>query len=382
MSLYSGKLRKTDSMLGSDRMLRAHHKNAVFSKSLEDRKCKFDITCNKRLSKLQQEICDVYFNEYIPLKEQSNKIKDYLPKLPGSFMGSNWRKLASIPGTKKGFNMRLPNIHSMALVSSAMSEENADKTDSFLDLLRQQGDGNNQIMKKSNGKNVKPAKESESPSSLWDDSDTEDPVLQIEEKRLEIIKAAIALTSQPAKPTEVHKPQQYRRSFLTNLRRESRLLWEKDLLKQFGDLDERREKCSKYENIIKTSAHSEEADAISDVTDLQALDDKLWRSSLSKNHILNSNDADEEEEDLASDHDSNISHNNEECDSLSSLEIEHNISKGISKFSTRSDLPVHNIEHDLYVPEPSPDIYSVFSEGTDSNTSGSSFTVSDADSNA
>ena len=114
----SGRPRKIDFMAGSERMLKAHHKNAVFLKSLENKKSYYDSNCNKSLSRMQQEIYEVYFNEYMPLKEESTRIRQHLPRL--SHRPPKLTKPAKLPGKEQ--RLVLPGINSTSTMSSFVND--------------------------------------------------------------------------------------------------------------------------------------------------------------------------------------------------------------------------------------------------------------------
>ena len=357
--------RKLDFMAGSERMIKAHHKNAVFHKTLEDKKTAFDEDCHKRLSKVQHEIYDVYFNEYVPLKEEANRIQQRLPNIrTGDFL-PRLKKLATIQGPNGKMGTRFPEVHSLCLVSAAYKdseEEKSKRTDSFLDLLRQR-ENERSINKKKKDKKTADHNLA-TPSSFWPDSDSDDS-LPIDENRIKILKTAIALTSQPAVSPEPRKPRRLRRSFLVSLRRQSKVVWEEDLLKRISVSQPKERKMLTEIGEMKNSA-------VSKTQSEEIIEDVLpWRPSVSKNRILNDSEESDDEHNLAlQSHQYRKSFERRISRSRASIESTLSDTMSIRKKSHSKlfDPPVHDME-DLYGSESSPDIFSVISEATGSFSS-------------
>lgn len=351
-SLTAKRPRRVDFMSGSERMLKAHHKNAVFHKYLEVKKNAYDITCNKRLSKVQQEIYDVYFNEYIPLKQQAKDIQNKLPRINDGQLDDRWTKLASIPGTRRGTRVRLPEIHALSLMSSDLKKSEKDKTKSFLDLLKQ--------TEQENMDNRKANRCFKSAGHVWSDSESDD-TQEIDEERLRILKTAISLTSQPAPTPVKRESRRLRKSFLSNLRRQSKIVWENELLSRIGS-------CNQTLTEEPTSLQNEPS-ADTAATETFARDEPRWQPSLSKNRILNSDDESDCSEFVFPERGSRI---------MTPFCLRTSVSPH------RRDFPVDSMENDGYTPESSPDIFSVTSDSTSGSVSssyyGSSGTVSDDES--
>ena len=357
-------------MAGSERMLKVHHKNAVVSKSLEHKKTEFDSDCHKRLTKIQQEIYEVYFNEYLPLKEQSNQIRT-LPKMV-KIMPHCKRRSRLMKGNKDV--LKLPKIsHScdIGTVMNSSSKYQIDSAANFLEDLRRR--------KTKQGKHLLlpaiPAKERTyaakqgsqftdrglSACSLWMDSAVKtDDCSELDEKRLQIIKTAVALTSQPPKTPEFAKrKKRYRKSYIMGLRRQSRILWEEELLARARGLATRM-------NDQDSSFKDEEQ---KETQELQSVQDRKWKPSLSKNKIFN-DDEDGNDDDMVFNF----------VDRLAQSP-HHSVVSDIQPTgrSSMSDIPVHDIEQDLYHPETSPDIFSLTSETTGSSYSESFSSLEDGD---
>ena len=368
--LVSRKPRTIDFMAGSERMLKVHHKNAVVSKSLEHKKTEFDSDCHKRLTKIQQEIYEVYFNEYLPLKEQSNQIRT-LPKMV-KIMPHCKRRSRLMKGNKDV--LKLPKIsHScdIGTVMNSSSKYQIDSAANFLEDLRRR--------KTKQGKHLLlpaiPAKERTyaakqgsqftdrglSACSLWMDSAVKtDDCSELDEKRLQIIKTAVALTSQPPKTPEFAKrKKRYRKSYIMGLRRQSRILWEEELLARARGLATRM-------NDQDSSFKDEEQ---KETQELQSVQDRKWKPSLSKNKIFN-DDEDGNDDDMVFNF----------VDRLAQSP-HHSVVSDIQPTgrSSMSDIPVHDIEQDLYHPETSPDIFSLTSETTGSSYSESFSSLEDGD---
>jgi len=355
MSLYSNKLRKQDCRVGSDRMLRAHHKNAVFTKTLEDRKNVFDKTCSKKMGKVQQDIYDVYFNEYIPLKEQSDKLREFLPRISNHHLDSRWRKLATVPC---GSNVRLPQIHARSrFVSVGDAEFEKDRTDSFLDLLREK-------QKQTKSMSTRFAKDAH---PGWGDSDDDEPVSEKDRKRFEIIKSAIALTSQPPTPPKPRRPRRIRRSFLVTLRRESIMVLQNDLLNKYPVTGIRKNTSA----ILGDTAKA-------DVT---------TREDQTNNDQDQNNKQSENDDNKQADDDANVDNNNNvDGKDPDSDDDAVDLSEQVRSMTSvgggnEADARLYGGRQggDPYTPGSSPDVFSVISEADDSYLSDSSLDYTDTD---
>jgi hypothetical protein len=193
---------------------------------------------------------------------------------------------------------------------------------------------------------------------------------------LKILKTAIALTSQPAVSPEPRKPKRLRRSFLVSLRRQSKVVWEEDLLKRIA--------VSKPKENKKMSEKDEnESDDLNNtpgvVENISKENTIQWRPSFSKNRILNESEESEDDQNLAQFIENRLLQSHQIRKSIerrlsrSRASLESNFSEALSIKRSHSKLfdpPVHDME-DLYVSESSPDIFSVISEATGSYSSGS-----------
>jgi hypothetical protein len=341
-------------MAGSERMLKAHHKNAVFNKALEDKKTAFDADCQKRTSKVQHEIYDIYFNEFVPLKEEVNKIQQRLPNIPDSMGMQRMEKLATIHAKATGTKTKLPAIFSRSIVSNEYGKSDQQRTESFLDLLRQQ-EMEHQQERRLRGADPR-AKDNASPQ--WPDSDSDD-FPQIDKKRLEILKTAIALTSQPAKSPEPKTSRRLRKSFLFNLRRMSKVVWEEELLK-------RVEIQPNSTAEIRATDKYDQKEGISVKNDS---DTPLSLPLFAQNKIINENDDSEDDKTLLRLSFSQIRPQSQSTDSnLSDTRRE----------SRYSDITTGDID-DMIFSDSSPDVFSAISERTGSYLSSSSYSSGSSD---
>ena len=347
--------RRMDFMLGSERMLKAHHKNGVYFKYLELKKNAYDANCNKSLCKIQQEMYDIYFNEYLPLKDQA-KNTTLLPKLQDS-KPPRYKKIATVKG-KEQF-LKLPNIETSDIFAH---EKNKHKSsECFIEALRE----TEAIHKKETPPDIDYVAGDEyrsarpfSRCSLWpDDISNYSMPPEIDEHRLKILKAAIALTSQPAPVQDCSiKPRRLRRSYVLNLRRTSKLLWENDLLMRAGPPPKRKKQDSMISELDCSSRKS--------LGDFNSAIVKT-KPSIFRNRILNDEDDD----------DSDIVFQFTDRQSRGSFaSILNGVIGKTPLVSFCSDAPVHDIEADLYNSESSPDIFSVISERTGSSYTDYSYT--------
>lgn len=187
-----------------------------------------------------------------------------------------------------------------------------------------------------------------------------DDCSELDEKRLQIIKTAVALTSQPPKTPEFAKrKKRYRKSYIMGLRRQSRILWEEELLA-------RARGPEMHKNDQDSNSKDEEQ---KETQELQSVQDRKWRPSLSKNKIFN-DDEDSNDDDMVFNF----------VDRLAQSSHHSVVSETQpTGRSSMSDIPVHDIEQDLYHPETSPDIFSLTSETTGSSYSDSFSSFEDGD---
>jgi hypothetical protein len=56
------------------KILRVHQRNMVHARYLQNNLNTLEANCNRNLNKVQQEIYNVYYSEFLPLKESKRKI--------------------------------------------------------------------------------------------------------------------------------------------------------------------------------------------------------------------------------------------------------------------------------------------------------------------
>lgn len=307
--------RRVDVMTGSERMLKAHHKNAVFHKTLEVKYKAYDATCHKNLSKVQQEINEVYYKEYVPLKEQAKQIQNRMPRIMNVHPASSWTKLATLPGNSVWTRTRLPEIHTLPLVSNRFREKQDNITAKLINNMTAKKLSRWKIEAKVTSK-----KETKLAQCYLSDSESDD-MPYIADDRLKILKAAIALTSQPAKQPESRTERRRRNSYRYTLRSQNKLEWERDLLSRAGTRAQK-------ENV--TSAEQEPGTAKTEETERLS---GLQQASLWKNKILNSDvERDVDDNDYIRDNDRLVLSRN----SSSRASLTLGITSSASFFSTRN----------------------------------------------
>lgn len=337
--------RRVDVMTGSERMLKAHQKNAVFHKTLEVKYKAYDVTCHKNLSKVQKEINEVYYKEYIPLKEQAKQIQNRMPRVMNVHQASSWTKLATLPGNSVWTRTRLPEIHTLPLVSNRFRGKQDDIKEKLI---------NNMTEKKLSKWKIEAKVTSKKDRKLahyLSDSESDDMPC-VAEDRLKILKAAIALTSQPAKQPESRTTRRRRNSYLYSLRSQSKLEWERDLLSRAGT-------CELKENVTSAkqepgTANNEEAKRLSG----------LWQPSLLKNKILNSDvESDVDDDEYARHNDRLVLSTN----SRSRTSLTSGITSSVSFFSTRSGDSFVCSKDDTILIDSESETHSVISKYTNSS---------------
>ncbi|OWF43167.1 hypothetical protein KP79_PYT06548 [Mizuhopecten yessoensis] len=258
---------RLDFLAGSERLLRVHHKNSVFSRDLQHCLDKLDITCRKNISKFQQTIFDVYHNEFVPIREEANALR--LPKLPLTVMNvtaadrtrtvthkSYHDRLVtgqSREAHKRSSSYTLPRIKNGTIRTNAplsvpcytRSPVNIAPLEYSLKQILERPPTQRQYV----GTIWK--KELDKTTILNNDSDIEDSS-SVNSKTLQTIKNAIALTSQPSKPRISSNEKILRKSFLLRLRRTSKSVCHSEMLQQVDGAEQQ----SRNDLINKTPSES------------------------------------------------------------------------------------------------------------------------------
>ena len=247
----SGQYKGVDLVAGSEKILRVHQRNMVHARYLQNNLNTLEANCNRNLNKVQQEIYNVYYSEFLPLKESKRKIdkqhtvtrqgnKKYGLAVEGKvkqnciFPGVNsnthhGRSLAtmSISSSLSDDVVRLPPISDNTGKMDTIERKKQEQTPIPLSvILKLPKEDRSKIMGK-----WKEDFERCCPSVVSRAEHDLSP--NIDKDRLNTIKSAIALSSQPPKITDdLKKNRKLRRSFLINLRRESRVVWNENVLKR------------------------------------------------------------------------------------------------------------------------------------------------------
>lgn len=247
----SGQYKGVDLVAGSEKILRVHQRNMVHARYLQNNLNTLEANCNRNLNKVQQEIYNVYYSEFLPLKESKRKIdkqhtvtkqgnKKYGLAVEGKvkqnciFPGVNsnthhGRSMAtmSISSSLSDDVVRLPPISDNKGKMDTIERKKQEQTPIPLSvILKLPKEDRSKIMGK-----WKEDFERCCPSVVSRAEHDLSP--NIDKDRLNTIKSAIALSSQPPKITDdLKKNRKLRRSFLINLRRESRVVWNENVLKR------------------------------------------------------------------------------------------------------------------------------------------------------
>ena len=247
----SGQYKGVDLVAGSEKILRVHQRNMVHARYLQNNLNTLEANCNRNLNKVQQEIYNVYYSEFLPLKESKRKIdKQHTVTRQGNkkyglaveekvkqnciFPGVNsnthhGRSMAtmSISSSLSDDVVRLPPISDNKGKMDTIERKKQEQTPIPLSvILKLPKEDRSKIMGK-----WKEDFERCCPSVVSRAEHDLSP--NIDKDRLNTIKSAIALSSQPPKITDdLKKNRKLRRSFLINLRRESRVVWNENVLKR------------------------------------------------------------------------------------------------------------------------------------------------------
>ena len=63
----SGQYKGVDLVAGSEKILRVHQRNMVHARYLQNNLNTLEANCKRNLNKVQQEIYNVYYSEFLPL---------------------------------------------------------------------------------------------------------------------------------------------------------------------------------------------------------------------------------------------------------------------------------------------------------------------------
>lgn len=252
---------RVDVLAGSERMLRVHHKNAVFSRNLQHSIEKLDVSCKKTLRRVQQTIFDVYFNEFVPIREEARALK--LPKLTSTAVaGAPADERIQVPKVFKIIRNTHPkrqhggDIH-MGLSHNDLPNISTGYQTRSLQSSMSCSDHEENLNKYSMKAILKlPEIQRQRVGALWRrdldqaypcDSDSDTEVTQSrDEADLQRIRNAIALTSQPSKSSRIYMKDRICKSFLLKLRRTSKDVWHSEmmqLMQRAIDGIEKKENC-------------------------------------------------------------------------------------------------------------------------------------------
>ncbi|KAK3089547.1 hypothetical protein FSP39_004498 [Pinctada imbricata] len=230
-----------DYRAGSERMLRVHHKNMVQNRTLQNNIRSLDSVCRKNVNKVQQNIFDVYYREFLPLREeQSIRFPGRavpMIRIHGSRTNQENRTknnieekcvLPTIISDKRRLeDNQLKQLSTVSCLSKPLSLPSLPRLDTPSVFLR----------KVSNG-------------SVSTSLTLSRLAQHEEERKLKAIRKAVALTSQPAPKVDNSRRGMLRKSFLLSLRRQSKAVWETETLKRVAEsIDYRKRKSSALSNI-------------------------------------------------------------------------------------------------------------------------------------
>lgn len=185
--------RLLDFMSPSERVLRVHRKNFACARALRLQMEEYDAECRRALRKVEQEIFDVYFDEYLPLKAQARSTSSYLQHLntvsyiPNIHM-RNSRANVKFPLIKNNASAKASDRGRQSVLKDNRLTASATSTEILPSVLENMNLGT---------PGGRPSPESRTSSPLLVDGVTEE--------RLRIIKAAVALSSQPPPPAPKKK---------------------------------------------------------------------------------------------------------------------------------------------------------------------------------
>ncbi|CAC5409613.1 unnamed protein product [Mytilus coruscus] len=260
-----GKSKSVDLMAGSEKILRVHHRNMVHARYLQNNLNDLDNICKRNLNRVQQEIYNVYYSEFLPLRESKKMINYNGLEMRVARRGTKRFDLVGDGRVKQ--KCVFPNISSSACTNNSFSTPTVSRLSDVLPLPSI----NDQYRRKENDHKMKQKDQTIVPLSVilklpkeerhncigkWKEhferscpsvvSRQEESSPPLNNDRLEIIKSAIALSSQPAPDIDgTKKSRKLRKSFLINLRKESIPIWNDSVLKGIKDSNKRKLSATK-----------------------------------------------------------------------------------------------------------------------------------------
>lgn len=249
----TGQHKGVDLVAGSEKILRVHQRNMVHARYLHNNLNTLEANCKRNLNKVQQEIYNVYYSEFLPLKESKRKIdkqhtgtvtrkgnkkyglagegkvkdKCIFPDINSKTHFGRSLATMSISSSLSDDVFRLPPISDNTRKLDTIERKKQKQTPIPLSvILKLPKEDRSKIMGewKEDFERCCPSVVSRAEHNLSPN---------IDKDRLNTIKSAIALSSQPPKITDdLKKNRKLRRSFLINLRRESRVVWNENVLKR------------------------------------------------------------------------------------------------------------------------------------------------------
>lgn len=249
----SGQYKEVDLVAGSEKILRVHQRNMLHARYLQNNLNTLEANCKRNLNKVQQEIFNVYYSEFLPLKESKRKIdKQHTMTKKGNkkygltgegkvkqkciFPDINSNKhygrslplaTVSISSSLSDDVVRLPPISDRTGKTNTMDRKKQEQTPIPLSVILK--------LSKEDRYNImgKWKEDFERCCSSVVSRSEHNLSPNIDKDRLNAIKSAIALSSQPPKITDdLKKNRELRRSFLINLRKESKVVWNENVLKR------------------------------------------------------------------------------------------------------------------------------------------------------
>lgn len=289
----SNRHKGVDLVAGTDKILRVYHRNQIHSRYLQHDLDNLDTACKKNLNRVQQEIYNVYYSEFLPLRESKNRAKCSDKRL-NVRRGTKRFDLVGDGRVKQKCvfpfisNSRIPT-KSPSIASLSDHSEITPLPSVFNQSkeCRKQSQVKN-VTNKSENKLVPlsvvlkiPETERSEFIGQWREefdrrcpsvsSRVQESSPDIDEERLKTIKNAIALSSQLPADSNLRKNKRLRRSFLASLRKQS-LVKKDNNIKGIRDLEESQNKDGRGEHCAKSPINFElNTDQVLDSTKMNKL---------------------------------------------------------------------------------------------------------------
>ncbi|CAG2239951.1 unnamed protein product [Mytilus edulis] len=255
------KNKSVDLMAGSEKILRVHHRNMVHARYLQNNLNDLDNICKRNMNRVQQEIYNVYYSEFLPLRESKKTIHFNGLEARAARRGTKRFDLVGDGRVKQ--KCVFPDICRSTCTYDSFSTPTVFSRLSDVPPLPSIHD---QYKRKEKYEKIKQKDQTFVPLSVilklpkedrhifigkWKEdferscpsvvSRQEESSPPLNNDRLEMIKSAIALSSEPAPDIDgTKKSRKLRKSFLVSLRKDSMPTWNHSDGKGIKDLNKRR----------------------------------------------------------------------------------------------------------------------------------------------